>query len=74
MLYPYRHAKIDLQKMSDTHCLICFFSPLLFCYLDFFSVFFVSALHFDIMQYRRAKKITSISTKYIFIVTIKGCI
>lgn len=57
------------QKNEHTMPFMFFFKRILF-----FLFFFCSTLHFDIMQYRRAKKITSISTKYIFIVTIKGCI
>lgn len=54
-------------KINDTH-LLNFFVLFLFLWS-----FFLSTLHFDIMQYRRAKKITSSSTKYIFR-TIKGCV
>lgn len=50
------------------------FLLLLFFVSLFFFLHFLSTFHFDIMQYRRAKKITSISTKYILFVTIKGCI
>ena len=66
MLFHCWHAKICLE---NEHSLIFIIFLQYFC---FFYFLLLSTLHFYIMQYRRAKKITAISTKYIFR-TIKGC-